>query len=348
MRRRALLTTGAAAAAGLLAGCLAGGSDPFSVPPALDDPPDGVYRPTFGGGTRTVGTATVGQYGVALLYSYPSRFWELTGTATYERSVTEEDEVHLMATAWDAETGVVLPEAGVTVEVTAGGDLVSQEVVYSMVSQRLGFHYGDNFVLDGEGDYQVTVSVGGTQVRRTGGFEGRLDEAASATFDFRYRRDERDEIPARRYDDAGEPGAVEPADTSVPRLFAPEESSLPGTVVGSATADDAVVVATRLTGEEATRFGARAYLAVFAHTPYNRMLLPMAGIRARVERDGGTAFEDTLTRTLDPELAYHYGAPVDLRAGDELTLEAFTPPQVARHEGYETAFVDMPARTLTV
>jgi hypothetical protein len=59
-------------------------------------------------------------------------------------------------------------------------------------------------------------------------------------------------------------------------------------------------------------------------------------------------YDDTLTRTLDPDLGFHYGAPVALESGDEVTLSVSTPPQVARHEGYERAFLEMPDVTLTV
>jgi len=57
-----------------------------------------------------------------------------------------------------------------------------------------------------------------------------------------------------------------------------------------------------------------------------------------------------LTRTLDPELGYHYGAalPESLASGDELTLTVDTPPQLARHEGYERAFLQMDPAAITV
>jgi hypothetical protein len=62
-------------------------------------------------------------------------------------------------------------------------------------------------------------------------------------------------------------------------------------------------------------------------------------LSARLDRDGTTAFEGELARTLDPDLSYHYGAVVDaVEDGDELTLTTTIPPQTARHEGYETAF----------
>jgi hypothetical protein len=63
-------------------------------------------------------------------------------------------------------------------------------------------------------------------------------------------------------------------------------------------------------------------------------------VEATVTRDGETVFDDALERTLDPALYYHYGASVTggLQSGDEVTLTVPTPPQVARHEGYEKAF----------
>jgi arylsulfatase A-like enzyme len=37
-----------------------------------------------------------------------------------------------------------------------------------------------------------------------------------------------------------------------------------------------------------------------------------------------------------------------LHSGDEIELTVTTPPQVARHEGYETAFLNMDTMTFTV
>jgi hypothetical protein len=46
---------------------------------------------------------------------------------------------------------------------------------------------------------------------------------------------------------------------------------------------------------------------------------------------------------VDPDLGYHYGAPVsEAKSGDRLTVTVDAPPQLARHEGYETAFLKMP------
>jgi hypothetical protein len=74
------------------------------------------------------------------------------------------------------------------------------------------------------------------------------------------------------------------------------------------------------------------------------MVLPAMGLTATVAGE-----EHRLVRTVDPELGYHYGVAVaDVDREPELTLTTTTPPQVARHEGYETAFVEMPDATLAV
>lgn len=72
-------------------------------------------------------------------------------------------------------------------------------------------------------------------------------------------------------------------------------------------------------------------------------------VRATIERNGTTLLDGELTRTLDPELNYHYGTAIeDLRPGDRIRLSIPTPPQIARHDGYETAFLDMSSTDLTV
>jgi len=53
-----------------------------------------------------------------------------------------------------------------------------------------------------------------------------------------------------------------------------------------------------------------------------------------------------LTQTIDDEIGLHYGAAVDIAFEDELRLTVETPPQVARHAGYETAFLNMDPVTI--
>ena len=299
---------------------------------------------------EAVGTADAGPFRLGLLYSYPDRFWEQTGKKQYRRDVEDSDTVHLMATAWDPATGTVFPEVGLTAEVKRDGELVTQEAVYAMLSQRLGFHYGDNFALPGDGTYDVTVSVGGLQLTRTGAFEGRFDQPASATFSFEYARADRNRLETREPENVGEPGAVAPQEvTDVPNAFAPSKDALPGTILGVPMVDDARVTTTLLRGSDAERFGGDRYVAVSPRTPYNELLLPGMGLEYRLLRGGERVDAGTLTRTIDPDLQYHYGSTLPaLESDDELVVETLTPPQVARHEGYETAFVEMDPVTFRI
>jgi uncharacterized protein involved in high-affinity Fe2+ transport len=355
-RRSYLRTLVAAGATAGTAGCagfeLAQSSR--RVPPVPENRPDGVYYPSHVEEMETGGTGSSGAYEVAVMYSYPHRFWNVNGESVERTDIESEDDVHLMASVWDAETGQVLPDTGLSLEITNGGELVSQEVIYPMLSQPMGFHYGANFALDGDGRYTVSLAVGAVSTRRTGAYRDRFAEPTTVDVAVEYDRATRDELGYRTLENAGERGAVDPmAMEMLPDSAAPARTDLPGTVVGSATSADAVLVATVLESPPAGVDDDGEYLAVSARTPYNRMLVPAMALSARLTRAGEQVFEGDLRRTLDPDLSYHYGAVVDgLRDGDDLTLTPTIPPQTARHEGYETAFGglggEMPAVTIPV
>ncbi len=366
MRRRRLLAAAASAAAtATTAGCLGGSGDATASPTAFSNPPEGVYVPTRVSEAAVIGTADAGPFRVGLLYSRPTRFWELVGETGYERGVASDDDVHLMALAWDPETGVVFPEAGLTVRIARSGTLVTQESVYAMLSQRLGFHYGDNVPLPGADTYEVTVTVGGLQLRRTGAFAGRFDSAASHTFEWLYDPADRQALATERPAAAGETGTVAPVERrGIPTTAGQAVPSL-GREFGRQTVDDAVIVPQLVTGNAAERLLAgldspesgsagsdtqpRQYLAVSVLTRHLRFRLPSMGLRVVFdsETDGVASVQTTLSRTVDPELGYHYGAAVppaltetsdEGASGVTVAVETLTPPQVARHEGYETAF----------
>ena len=355
MRRRTYLTGLAGVGATALAGCsgLVETRAIPSSPPVLSDRPSAVYFPTHVEGMQMAGMASSGEYQFGLMYSYPHRFWNVNGTSSQMTEIRDEDDVHLMATVWDPETGTVLPDTGLSLEISKGGELVSEEVIYPMLSQPMGFHYGANFGLDGDGTYTVTVSVGGVSTRRVDGFEGRFSEPASADVEFEYSQSARDEIAFERtMDRAGEPSARPPMETgTMPLSVLPEPADLPGTTRGEASTGDARLVVESL---DAVPSGVEAesdaqYLYVSARTPYNRMVVPAMGLQGTLTRDGETVFEGELTRTLHPEAKYHYGAAVPaVESGDTLSLSVTVPPQVARHEGYETAFLEMPDTEVTL
>ena len=343
MNRRSVLRTGAGVVgAAALAGC-AGlfETQPRGTPAVLDDRPDGIYVPTHTEGMRMSGTAMQGDYAFGLLYSYPHRFWNVNGESISLTEIDAEDDVHLMASVWEPETMTILPETGLSVEIYRDGSLVSQETIYPMLSQPMGFHYGANFGLDGDGEYTVVLSAGAPSIRRTGAFRDRFSEPASVEIPFEYTVADRDEIAYERLDDrAGTRGAIDPMEMdSLPNTRAPAASDLPGTVVGEATADGTTFVATVLDTPPAGVNGDGQYLAVSARTQYNRLTIPAMGLEAVLSRGGETVYRGGLTRTLDPELRYHYGAVVDrVDSGDDLSIRTTVQSQTARHEGYETAF----------
>jgi hypothetical protein len=356
MRRRAFLRAGVTAGVAGSAGCIGG----FELQPASEagdetttasgDGGDGgrVYYPDHVDEMSMLGMGSAGDYKFGLMYTVPHWFWTVTGSDVSKTPVEDEDSMHLMATVWHPETGTVLPDTGLSLELLQGGDTVSEEVIYPMLSQSMGFHYGGNFGVPGDGTYTATVSVGVTSIRRTGAFTDLFDEPASVEIEFEYSESKRNELGYESLDDYGEPGAVEPMDSKMPNSVVPPASELPGRVLGEATSGDGVFVATLLS--DADRFtDGDPYLAVSARTPYNRMVLPMMALSATVERDGSEAWSGGLKRTLDPGLDYHYGAAVPgVESGDTLRLEVGTPPQVARHQGYERAFVELPPMEIAV
>jgi len=342
---------GGASLAGL-AGCVGFGTRSARTPPLVADRPDAVYYPTHWEGMKTVNVREQNGYRCALTYSYAHRFWLMKPSGITKVGIQPEDSIHLMPVVWDTETGVIPPDVNPQLTITQDGETVDQFAPWPMLSQPMGFHFGDNAQLDGDGTYTVNVSIGGTSTRRTGTL---ADNEGNASFSFElgFSQAKLEEIaytdiPA---DKQGTKGAVELMDMEMlPDSTAPKPDALPGTVRGSATSGDAQFVVTAI--EDATRFGGsedQTYLAVSPRTPYNRTILPMMSLSGTVARGDETAFDGYLQSTLDPELRYHYGAFVpDVRSGDQLTITVDSPPQTARHEGYETAFVEIPAMELSL
>jgi hypothetical protein len=312
------------------------------------DRPAGVYVQTFRERMSMQGTAESGDYAFALMATVPHTFWTVTGDERSKTAIEDGDSLHLMATVWDPVSRTVLPDTGLSVELSRDGSLVSQEVIYPMLSQPMGFHYGGNFSLEGDGTYTATLSVGGTTVRRTGAFRGQFGEPASVEIPLEFTSATREEMASRPFDRGGEPGALRPMDAPFPQSVAPAPEELPGTLRGEATVDDARLVVTVLDTAPSGVDGDGPYLAVSARTRYNGYVVPAMALDATLTRNGETVFDGALRRTLDSDLRYHYGAAVDgVESGDELTLSVRTIPQVARHEGYETAFRRMGDVTVT-
>ena len=353
MRRREVLgSLGGTSLIGL-AGCT-GLFETQSVrtPPLPENRPDAVYFPSHYEGMEMSGAKTQGGYTCALTYSYPHRFWLMKPNGITKVDIQSKDSIHLMPVVWETETGFIPPDINPQVYITQDGNSVDQFAPWPMLSQPMGFHFGDNAQLGGDGSYTVKVQISGPSTRRTGSLsenEGNV----SFTFEFEFRQSTLEEIaytdvPAEK---EGTKGAVELMDMeTLPSSQVPKPGALPGDVRGTATSGDAKFVVTVL--EDTSQFGGnqnQQYLAVSPRTPYNRTMLPMMSVSGVLTRSGSTVFDGILQSTIDPKLHYHYGTVVsDVQSGDEFTIAIDSPPQTSRHEGYETAFLDMSPMTLTL
>ena len=354
MKRRQFLKGGVGLSGGaLLSGCLQSlGFETQSAwrdPPLVEDRPDAVYYPAVVEGMGMYGTTKAGDLGFALMHSFPHRFWNVTGTRKTKVVVQSNDSLHLMASVWDRETETILP-LDISAEISHDGQVTTTNL-WPMISPNMGFHYGDNIGIPGEGQYDVTLRVGPLQTNRTKPFEGRFTNTQSANMSFTFDTSETYNLEYRRLGEkAGTRGTAELMNMKmVPAPVAPQKSDLPGRLIGEGSSGDATFFVTVV--EENTRFSddSRPYMIVSPRTPYNRVVLPRMSLLATVERGQDIIFQGPLQASIDPELKSYYGSSIPgLEPGDVVTIEMQTPPQLARHDGYETAFVDMPPVEFTV
>jgi hypothetical protein len=386
----------------------------------VEDPPEAVYVPTHREAMRTLDPIETGDVAVAPMLSYPHPFWIVAGgegEESVERVAPEEGRgVHMMFTVWDRETETVLPvDDGAQIRVFRDGEEVGSPLSpWTMISQEMGFHFGDNVSLPDDGTYAVEVEFPPLSTRRTGALEDRLSDGVTAEFEFVYDDEFREAVVGGvEYLDEelwGERGALEPMNHAghahgeeddeghdshgdddehgdhdggdgehshhdhgdadhgdehdhyeIPYSQLPALEEYPGTVLADADGNaldedgdlprsgDAAFVATFLDDETHLADGDDQYLLVSPRTPYNRVPLADMAITATIERDGETVAAPSLEQTLDGEYGLHYGAAVeDVRSGDTVAIDVESPPQVARHQGYETAFLEMPSIELVV
>lgn len=190
--------------------------------------------------------------------------WLTTGTRTRKVVITTEDSVHLMPVIRYAGGKLVPPDLSPQVSVDRGGETVADFAPWPMLSQPMGFHYGDNIALPGDDTYTVTVDVGSPSGRRTGGLEP--NDPLSFEFEWDYRDAAVQGINYRDIgsDREGLPGAVPPMDMmTVPMTQAPEPGDLPGTSTKLGITNGAEFYATIV--DDASEYGGtsdESYLAV--------------------------------------------------------------------------------------
>lgn len=331
--RRQLLRAGIGGSLAALtasAGCIESRS-PYA-PPILDDPPEGVYIPPHFEGMVPIGTDTDGPIAATIQYSYPHRFWLLSGRDHSRVRIQPDDTLHLMVQLWAHDTDVILSGTSPRVTVESGDGIVAERVFWPMLSQRMGFHYGDNLALDGAGTYEIRLEVPPTSDLLAGRFEQLLDGPARFQFTLDWQESTLDDVSITTVGEGrkGASNALSPMDGGAAPL-GEVPGTLPGQSLGTASTDEMQIQATL-----APEMGEEAKLLLTAATPHNRFAIPMLG---PVAHYNGSSRR--FRAALDPSLGMHYRDRLPgLDSGQDIRVSFPTPPQVARHEGYETAFMN--------
>ncbi len=341
MDRRTALQAGVMLVCSSTAGCLGSMFETRSVyapPPLLADRPNAVYVPTHQEGMQRIDTISNGGLTLSLLYSYPHRFWTVTDTYTKKIPYDESETIHLMTTLTDGDETVGLPASNLQITISNERETVVTKRLWSMLSQNMGVHFGDNVTLAGAGRYTVDVTMDPITVRLAGGLSELDPSSRTFSTTFEYDPNERDGISFQTLSErAGDRDALAPMGAAQNEQL-PKPESLAGTTMTTLTSGDARFVVQRLDTPPRGIDGDDPYIAVSARTAYNRYPLVNMRLAATVATGDGDRTKTTLTPTITPALGYHYGATVGT---DEITLQIEQPPQIARHEGYETAFLEM-------
>ncbi|WP_293032543.1 hypothetical protein [Natronococcus sp.] len=382
MRRRELIAAGALSSAlSLSAGCLEtlGREDAWRE--LVVDPPDGAYVPPKVDGMLSLGSATVDGLEVSLSATRPHSFWTVAGDERARADVRDHHDVHLMATVTDAETGLAVPTS-VSTAIRSREERIDERTLWPMLSQRMGFHYGDNVPLGEDGPRAATVRIEPTSVDASGALAARLESPRTVDLTFEYTAEEIESLERRLIDEdegRGEAGAVEPMEhdhgdhESEDGHDGPDDHQSEnghgahdahGADDHEAGADLEIAtdewLGTARSGD--LEFGVGVLeddsdgdrenaVVVSVRTQYNQFPVPFAGLSVVPVRDSSVGEKVRLAERLDAELGNHYGAPIErgqLEATAELAVTVDATPQVSRHEGYETAFFDLEPATVSI
>ena len=356
--------------------------------PRVEDPPQAVYKPTHRESMVMLPTVEAGEYELLPHFTYPHEFWLVTGTERESVTPTDPGIHLMFAFWDAETGEILPVDAGAEIEIRKDGERVTSPISpWPMLAQGMGFHFGDNVPLREDGTYEVEVTLNPINARKTGEFDGRFEETQTATFQFEYSLDLIQEVTESiEYLDEEEWGERGALDSTVhvdppghaddmndghgdngdahgdgghnghgddhdghsddhdghhgPAMSLPPAEEYPGTDLGTHSSGDAAFVVRYF--EQSRLADGSGYLLVSPRTPYNRYPLPDMSLSLQGD------YERDLTQTLDSELGHHYGTQVDLSAGDSLELVVNSPPQIARHRGYETAFIEMESMTFEV
>ena len=92
---------------------------------------------------------------------------------------------------WDAQIGLIPPEVNPQFTITQDGESVDQFSPWPVLSQLMGFHFGDNAQIQSDGICTVKVSIGGPSTRQTGVL---AENQGNASFIFEFSESALNEI----------------------------------------------------------------------------------------------------------------------------------------------------------
>lgn len=116
---------------------------------------------------------TIGDVSIGMSAMDPERFFVSVGAEQREHKPAPDDDIHLMATLSDSESGIRLPDAAVTVRVTGpDGKVAYDGPLYPMIGRGMGMHYGENVSLGRAGRYTAEFVATPPRIGRHADSEG--------------------------------------------------------------------------------------------------------------------------------------------------------------------------------
>lgn len=348
MDRRQFLGTLSGATVVALAGCSNGTDDTptnQSTPTDTETPTDqqdlrGAYVLDHKDEMQMFGVKSDGRLKTALMYAVPHEFYLTTGTRTQKVEIQTQDTMHLMVSVWDDESNVLPPSVEPSVTIYRDGEQQTTVNPWSMLSQQMGYHFGDNLQIRGEGNYRFEVELNSESSRLSGDLVGVFDET-SFTFEQQFNPFDVQSLDQMTVENADEAGAIPPMDMEMmPTPTQPAFSEMPIEMTDAQYTNDMGVAVGTFDSPGTFGIDTEQYLVVSPQTRYNRYLMPLMSVEATVTRGEETLYDGSLNSSLHEDLSLFYGAGTPaLEQGDTVSVSFNAPSQLARGLGYEEAFL---------